>query len=150
MHTYNIQYIVDHGTPHDMEELKELMDAAICELKAYDYETYLTYEYEIDKLAHHGHINEMLARKWVGKMVNKDGTHGEHWTLEQTEAVRKDKGLSFCNYDFYVAMNMVYSDYFSPRFDVGTYVELAKDWLNDTDVGEDKLLRYYYFVVHKK
>lgn len=150
MHKYNIQYIVDHGTPHDMEELKELMDAAICDIKTFDYKTYLYYEYEIHKLAHHGHMSEALARKWVGKMVNKDGTHGEHWTIEQTDQVKKDKGLTCHSWDFYTAMNMVYSDYFSPRFDVATYVELAKDWLNDADVGEDKLLRYYYFVVCNK
>ena len=147
MHKENIQYIVDHGTPADMAELKELMDSAICDLKMYNHAAYMRYEYELQKLAHHGHMSEALARKWVSKMHNKDGTIGQHWTVEQTEQVRKDKGLAHHMWDFYVAMNMVYSDYYAARYDANTYVELAKDWLNDEDVGADKLLRYYYFVV---
>ena len=149
MHKYNIQYIVDHGTQEEMEELKEVMDDVICELKVLDHTAYLHYEYKLHKLAHHGHVGEALARKWTGKMKNKDGTHGAHWTVEQTEQVKKDKGLHYDMWDFYTALNMMYSDYFSSRFDVNTYIELAKDWLDDVDVGENKLLKYYYFVACK-
>lgn len=49
--------------------------------------------------------------------------------------------------DFYAALNMVYSDYYNPKFDTSIYVELAKDWLNDKDIDGAKLLKYYYFVV---
>ena len=149
MHKHNIQHIVDHGTPADMVELKELMDAAICDLKMLDKDTYLEYEYELQKLAYHCHMSEELAKAWTTKMVNKDGTVGPHWTYEQTESVRKDKGLQIDGWDFYATMNMIYSDYYSPKFDVSTYVELAKDWLHDEDAGKAKILKYYFFVVSR-
>lgn len=43
---------------------------------------------------------------------------------------------------------MVYSDYYNPKFDTLTYIELAKNWLEDEDIPGNKLLKYYYFVVH--
>lgn len=49
--------------------------------------------------------------------------------------------------DFYAIANMVYSDYYNPRFDTNTYVQLAIDWLDDKDVGGDKTLKYYMKVV---
>lgn len=49
--------------------------------------------------------------------------------------------------DFYAVLNMVYSDYYNPRFDTNTYVQLAIDWLNDKDVGGNKTLKYYMKVV---
>ena len=47
-------------------------------------------------------------------------------------------------------MNMVYSDYYNSKFDINTYIELARDWMNDTDVGEGKTLKYYLHVVCKE
>ena len=75
-------------------------------------------------------------------MKNKDGTDGEHWKIEQTSQYAGN----YDKYDFYVVMNMMYSDYFNPKFDESTYAQLAKDWLDDKDI-EDKLLNYYYYVV---
>lgn len=49
--------------------------------------------------------------------------------------------------DFYAIANMVYSDYYNPRFDTNTYVQLAIDWLDDKDVGGNKTLKYYMKVV---
>lgn len=147
MHKYNIQYIVDHGTPAEMVELKELMDAAICELKMVDKDAYMRFEYELQKLAHHCHMSEELAKAWTSKMINRDGTTGPHWTYEQTEQVRKDKGLTYHPWDFYAALNMVYSDYYSPKFSIETYLDLTKDWLDDEDAGKAKILKYYFFVV---
>jgi hypothetical protein len=31
-------------------------------------------------------------------------------------------------------------------FDTNTYIDMAKDWLDDKDIGSCKLLKYYYFV----
>jgi hypothetical protein len=42
---------------------------------------------------------------------------------------------------------MVFSDYYNPKFDTNTYVELANDWIDDEDVGEGKTLKYYMYVV---
>jgi hypothetical protein len=48
--------------------------------------------------------------------------------------------------DFYAVMNMIYSDYYNPKFDIETYVELAKDWLDDVDIGNCKTLKYYIYI----
>lgn len=45
-------------------------------------------------------------------------------------------------------MNMVYSDYYNSKLGTVEYAELAKDWLCDEDIPGNKLLKYYYFVVH--
>ena len=76
-------------------------------------------------------------------MQNKDGTTGEHWSYEQTSPLAEQ----YDKWDFYAVLNMIYSDYYNPRFDTNTYISLAKDWLNDKDVGSGKTLRYYMYVV---
>ena len=43
---------------------------------------------------------------------------------------------------FYVAMNMMYSDYYQPERKTDTYAILAKDFLEDEDAPKDKLKRY--------
>ena len=83
-------------------------------------------------------------------MKNKDGSCGPHWTWEQVAQVVRDKGLKVDLSDFYASLNMVYSDYYSAKFDLSHYIELALDWMSDSDVGEDKLLNYYFFVVCEK
>jgi hypothetical protein len=76
-------------------------------------------------------------------MENKDGSKGEHWTIEQTSqfAGKHDKN------DWYAVQNMTFSDFYNPKFDTNTYVELANDWIDDEDVGEGKTLKYYMYVV---
>ena len=103
-------------------------------------------EYEINKIAHNGHIGEDVAKCWVSKMQNKDGTKGEHWSMEQVANVIKEKGIKYELTDFYTVLNMMYSDYYNSRFDTATYIDLAKDWLEDKDIEGCKLLKYYYFV----
>ena len=76
-------------------------------------------------------------------MDNKDGTVGQHWSLENTSKFAN----GFDKNDFYVAMNMMYSDFYNPSFDTNNYVTMAKDWLSDKDVGGCRLLKYYFFVV---
>lgn len=80
-------------------------------------------------------------------MKNKDGSCGAHWTVEQTKQVAKDKNLTYDCWDWYVVLNMVYSDYYNNKFDTATYIDLARDWLNDSDVDAAKLLNYYFYVV---
>ena len=77
-------------------------------------------------------------------MENKDGTKGQHWSVDQTSQYAGE----FNKWDWYAVMNMMYSDYYNQKFDTNTYVELAKDWLNDKDVGYGKTLKYYMLVVN--
>lgn len=58
----------------------------------------------------------------------------------------KERGYKEDCWNFYVVMNMMYSDYYNSKFGVNEYAELAKDWLDDEDISGNKLLKYYYFV----
>ena len=148
MHTKNIQYIIEHGSAPQMEQMKDVLSAAVTTLKKYSCQDYLSIEYQLHNIAHGGHLGEYAAKCWVSAMENKNGTKGEHWTWEQTEQVRKDNKLTHIDpSDWYAILNMTFSDYYNSRFDTTIYVELAKDWLCDSDVEEGKALRYYYFVV---
>ena len=65
--------------------------------------------------AKHGpHFDDEHARKAVSKMENEDGSKGQHWSLEETSALANQYGIRFDDkfnkYDWYVALNMVYSD----------------------------------------
>ena len=150
MHKENIEYIIEHGTPAQMEEMREVLEDAITSLKTIDQMRYLNAEYRLHCIAHHGHLGEHAAKCWVGKMRNKDGTSGGHWTWDQTEQVRKERASAYEASDWYAVLNMMYSDYYSAKYDTLAYVEMAKDWLADSDVGEKKTLKYYYFVVRAK
>lgn len=68
------------------------------------------------EMEHGPHFNEEHARKAVMKMENEDGTRGPHWSLEETSALASQYGISLSGkinrYDWFVALNMVYSDYY--------------------------------------
>lgn len=49
--------------------------------------------------------------------------------------------------DFYAVLNMIYSDYYSTKFDTANYIELAKDFIEDKDAEKGKVLKYYMFLV---
>lgn len=147
MHRENIKKIIEHGTIDQMQEMREVFEELIDYLKAYDHDMYLCVEYELHCIAHEGHLGEHLAKRWVGKMKNKDGTCGAHWTWEQVAQVAREKGLKYDLSDFYTALNMVYSDFYNSKFDISIYLDMAKDWLDDVDVQNHKLLKYYFFVV---
>lgn len=111
--------------------------------------------------AEHGpHFNEEHARKAVSKMENEDGTRGPHWSLEETTALASQYGISlgsrFNRYDWYVALNMVYSDYYKVIMSITSsantkaFVELAKAWLHDKDLDEGKMWYYYIYVMCDK
>ena len=91
---------------------------------------------------------------WVNSMENADGTYGGHWTMEQTEQVRKQKGIDCDPLMFYAAMNMMYSDYckVAEKFSASSadfYACMAKAFLDDPDAQPHKLARYYHFIVEK-
>ena len=97
------------------------------------------------------------AEKWNTMMVNSDGTTGGHWTVSQTNSVAEMVDVDYRNiteYDWNVAMNMMYSDYFkvAEKYRVDTpefYADMAKAFLWDKDGGsaKSKLASYYHAVV---
>lgn len=100
------------------------------------------------------HFNEEWARKAVKKMQNEDGSRGPHWSIEETTRLAEQYGVSLNNrfnkYDWYVALNMIYSDYYRVMVNCTNsnnakhFVEFAKAWLQDKDIDEGKM--WYYFI----
>ena len=93
-----------------------------------------------------------VALSWVDMMENADGTHGPHWAMEQTKELQEKKGIGHDPVEFFVAMNMMYSDYckIAKRYNVNTadfYASMAKAFLDDKDAVDDKLAKYYEYVV---
>lgn len=103
------------------------------------------------------HFNEECALKVVAKMENEDGTIGQHWSISETTTLASRYSMPFSDkvnrYDWYVALNMVYSDYYSLLKTTSIsdttkfFVELAKAWLKDKDVEEGKMWYYYKYVM---
>lgn len=74
--------------------------------------------------------------------------------MEQTEAVRKQRGIECDPFMFYAAMNMMYSDYCKAAEKTGAtsvdfYAYMAKAFLDDKDAAPNKLARYYHCIVKK-
>ena len=144
MYKHLIKKIVENGRQTDMEYLECLLDDFVHDLKTENYTKYKSIELDLYKMAYGEHLNEELALEWVSEMENKDGTKGQHWSVDQTSQYAGE----FNKWDWYAVMNMMYSDYYNQKFDTNTYIELAKDWLNDKDVGDGKTLKYYMLVVN--
>lgn len=105
---------------------------------------------------HGPHFDEVMAHKAVSKMENEDGSRGPHWSIEETTALASQHGISLSNrfnrYDWYVALNMIYSDFYkvivsiSNSNNVRHFIEFAKAWLADKDIDEGKMWYYYVYV----
>lgn len=103
---------------------------------------------------HHQALTKDAALEWTCHMKNEDGTTGPHWTMEQTEQVRKQRGIECDQLEFYVAMNMMYSDYCKAAekanaSNVDLYAYMAKAFLDDKDAKPHKLARYYHHIAEK-
>lgn len=99
--------------------------------------------HEVD--ASHRALRSDDIHKWAARLENADGSHGPHWTIDQTTTVAHTIGVDLCRAgispeDWYVSLNIMYSDYYptatrygldSPEF----YGYLAKDFLLDKDGG---------------
>lgn len=101
---------------------------------------------------HSGELTKEKAEKWTKKMKNTDGTSGPHWDMTQTKALREKLGINVDPIEFYVAVNMMYSDYcgVAKKFGLDTadfYGHMAKAFLEDKDAGPDKLKNYFEEVV---
>lgn len=97
-------------------------------------------------------LDKATAEEWMRSMKNEDGTTGPHWSMEAAKQVMAQKGVTGEPVEFWVTLNMVYSDYCKVAKKLGLntmdfYVEMAKAFLDDKDAGDDKLMRYYEYVV---
>lgn len=104
------------------------------------------------------HFNEECANKAVKKMENEDGSKGPRWSVEEAERVAAQygvnlKGEKFNKYDWFVALNMIRSDFYravvnmTGSDNIKHFVELTKAWLNDKDIEEGKMWFYFKYVM---
>lgn len=96
------------------------------------------------------HFDRKTAMRWAERMENEDGTTGAHWTMAQTETVRKSSDREYPPCVWWAAMNMCYSDYYGVAVKHGVnkpefYADLADAFLSDKDAGgaEEKISAYY-------
>ena len=104
------------------------------------------------------HFNEECAMKAVKNMENEDGSKGPRWSVEEAERVATQygvnlKGEKFNKYDWFVALNMIRSDFYravvnmTGSDNIKHFVELTKAWLNDKDIEEGKMWFYFRYVM---
>ena len=103
-----------------------------------------------------GNVSRLMdsetVKRWMQALENEDGTRGPHWTKEQTTQAMQQRGIDLDPTRFYIAMNMIYSDYCNAAKAIGCsnmdfYVEMAKAFLEDGDAVPDKLAAYYEYIV---
>lgn len=137
--------------PVSKKNVEKVLDCYLRELEEKREEEYARLHYDVYVAAFGEHFCADSACIAVKGMDNADGTHGGHWTVEQTTAVAEQQGVKFEHfnkYDWYYVLNMMRSDYYTMfKDDTASYVRLAKLWLFDVDVREGKAFRYWAKVV---
>lgn len=143
IHKY-IEKIVDNGNNEDMQELSEMLEELMYKLKENDPKCYHKYKMKLYELAYGKVLNEDMAIGWVESMQPE-----AKWTIEETSDVKRQYGLNdISEIDFYVVLNMMYSDYHKIIGDnLDMYVKMTTAWLNDSDVADGKLYNYKMYVV---
>lgn len=99
-------------------------------------------------------LSEALAKEWVSRMKNSDGTQGGKWSKSETDVAARNLNINFQNtsyndWEWYAVMNMIYSDYFSQELELKNYMEMAKQFIEDKDAAEGKTYLYYKYITKK-
>lgn len=95
---------------------------------------------------------EAAFLEWVDHMENADGTTGPHWSRHEAEVIRAKYGIASAgDVDFYVVLNMMYSDYCTAAAQAGAstvelFARMTEAFLTDPDAQPDKLGRYYRYI----
>lgn len=94
------------------------------------------------------------AEEWVRSMRGANGMPGQHWTMEQAKQIMARNGYHDDPVEFFVALNMMKSDYSKAAQKMGMdkeefYAAMADAFLNDEDAHKDKLARYYEYIAKR-
>ena len=120
-----------------MEELRKIYKETLDYIKATDLQKYREIECSLYEIVEGKRLNEEKALKWVSEMKPS-----AKWTMEDIKGIKTDIPLI----DFFVLMNMMYTDYHDVLGeDVDSYVKMSEDWYNDIDTkkkGSEKLYCY--------
>lgn len=95
----------------------------------------------------HHEFTEEDAREWAKHM-----SPPARWPMEQTTAVMQQNGYNHKPCEFWVVMNMLFSDYGKTMIKFGAdkpevWAALAHDFLDDPDSQDGKVGRYWRDVV---
>jgi hypothetical protein len=131
----------------DMERLVDVIDHLFHYLMENNPEMYNKYITKVKMSNKSIPWDRPQAECAVSMMTNKDGTKGEHWTWDQTTDVLHKHSLDYSEACWYVTLNMIYSDYASSGFNLENYVNLACDFLDDTDAPDHKM-KVYWVAMH--
>lgn len=102
------------------------------------------------------HFDRQMAEEWVRGLKNEDSTTGPHWDMDKVKTIMAQKEIGGSPWEFYVALNTMYSDYSKVAKKLGMntvdfYACMAEAFLNDKDAvgggGSEKLSAYYNAVV---
>ena len=154
MHTYYINKIIESDDNEKMEKLKDLLENTITYLKGTDYDEYEKIECKLYEIVEGKKLTEEKAKEWVDKMIP-----AAKWTMTETNDVRGKFNVDIPAIDFYVLMNMLYSDFGDVIGENITndilekYVKLAEDWYYDEDInldGHEKLYEYWKSIAKNK
>lgn len=147
------------------ETLKEITDGPINARTVEQATAIVELLHALEKLGGHrdapkhtedNHMTREDALRWMARMKNADGTVGPHWTADQTAVLISASGIGpdVPSWAWCVAMNMMYSDYYSTALEYGVnrpefYASLAKAFLLDKDAAGpmEKLSAYFECVV---
>lgn len=97
---------------------------------------------------HHKFTDED-AKDWMANLKP-----APRWTMDQTSAVMAQKGFYHNPYEFWVAMNVLFSDYGRTMAKYNAdkpevWADLAHDFLEDEDAAAGKIGRYYRDIVKR-
>lgn len=124
----------------------------------YEYEDHRDYEERDYHQYKHLRLTKSDIHRWKQMMHNVDGTHGEHYDMQQAMHAAEKLGIRFDAYDekeFCLALNMMYSDYghvirkyCPPDKELMVCAEMAKAFFDDPDGPEpsEKLALYFYCI----
>lgn len=137
--------IVEDGDKMEMHELSKMLDEVICKMREYDYDLFCKYKMKLYEMANGKVLTLEMAEEWVKNMKPMG-----HYTKEETDKMIRERNLSVNDIDFYVAVNMMCSDY-GKIFgdDINKYIEMAMAFLNDEDSKPDKIYLYWKDIVQK-
>ena len=143
-----IEKIVNNGKPEDMEELSEILEDLMYIVKDYDEDYYKKYKMKLYEMANGKILTKNMAEEWVKNMKPM-----AKWDYDTTVSVKNKYGINdIDDVSFYVVMNMLYSDMNNvlgngdTQESIENYVTATRDWLNDEDIGKDKLYDYWRYV----
>lgn len=131
------------GDSEKQKEVHDILGWGMMKLKMHDEDDYNKMMMKVHCVVEGPHFDEYLAKKAVEKMHNVDGTHGAHWTMEETNRLADQYGCKH-KADWFYVLNMMYSDYANVfGTNVETYAKMAKAYLTDPDAEDGKAFKTY-------